>query len=463
MPHLRLVCAAPQPDKDPTIAPCLQAAHAFLSSLKTGGHILVAVSGGSDSMGLLLSLETALQSGRYPQLSLACCTVDHALRSQSAEEARSVGTLCRSRSIPHETLCWEGKKPRTGVQAAARLARYRLLAQAAQRMHAVCVVTGHTIEDQEETVAMRGRRSRADAPGLAGMAPAVLFDRSVWIVRPFLSVHRADIRAFLTSLGEGWIDDPSNLDRRFERVRTRLEAASNEAAGFGSAGAADARVRSSAKAAGFLSRYVKGFAPLACRVDPAFVGLLQDADARRALLALAAAVGGRCHPVGHEASERIMTFLSTQSPGRLTAGRVVFDKRAAGLFLYREARDLPSITLEGEQSLIWDERFYLANTGRQALHISPVGEPTEILRAVIAGAVAQGLPSAIAKRAVRALFQVDPEPNTVVAATARIALFDTFLPCFDRTIADMLAALFGRDPYMVLPVHDVFTEKQGRR
>ena len=199
------------------------AARQFLHRFKTPGLILVAVSGGSDSKGLLLALHEAIREARggMPGFSLAACTVDHALRPESAAEADAVAQLCARLGIVHRTRRWDGAKPTAGLQAAARNARYSLLSDAAEETGASCVVTGHSRNDQIETVAMRSMRSQEGSPGLAGMADAVLFNRTTWILRPLLGLDRSAIRDDLVARGEDWLDDPSNESDRFERVRVR--------------------------------------------------------------------------------------------------------------------------------------------------------------------------------------------------------------------------------------------------
>lgn len=190
------------------------AAGRFLNSFKAPAHLLVAVSGGSDSTGLLVALATLCATGRYPGISLSACTIDHDLRPGSAREAAWVSALCARYGIPHITRRWEGEKPVSGLQAAARAKRYDLLADAALVAGADAILTAHTLDDQAETVAMRAERA-PEGVGLSGMADAVLLNGSIWLLRPFLALDRAAIRTFLADEGEGWLDDPSNVNPRF--------------------------------------------------------------------------------------------------------------------------------------------------------------------------------------------------------------------------------------------------------
>jgi tRNA(Ile)-lysidine synthase len=448
-------------DRAPSPA-VVEAVKQFLSAFKTPGMILAAVSGGSDSKGLLLALHEAIAHGGFSAFSLSACTIDHGLRPESADEARAVARFCAERGIPHLTRRWQGEKPATGLQAAARGARYILLADAAEETGAQGIVTAHTADDQAETIAMRRDRSQPGALGLAGMADGMLVDRRVWVLRPFLRQRRADIRSYLTLRGEDWFDDPSNANPRFERVRVRQARQEDARLAIDQfIAAAEARRHSSTRAASLLERHAFVFEGLAARIEPVLAEKVSDPECRRAILSLTAVIGGRRHLPGRETAARLAAFLAEGREGRMTAGRVVFDRRRSGLYLYREARNLPDLVIQPHLKAIWDGRFIVTNIGAEPLMVGGGLDARELATRPIAA----GLPEAIVKRAAKSapVFSVAGEisSSSKPLVESSIGLYDTFLPRFDLMMANSIAALFGRDRYPAPPVHDVLTEKTG--
>jgi len=179
--------------------------------------LLVAVSGGPDSVALLALLAQWTDAPGRPRLFAA--TVDHGLRQASAEEARAVACLCHELGIPHAVLTWEGVKPATAIQARARAARYALLAREAQRLGGAVIVTAHTRDDQAETLMMRMAHGSGPS-GLAGMRARTRRDGAV-LARPLLAVAKDRLVATVEARGLPFFEDPSNRSIRFERVRWR--------------------------------------------------------------------------------------------------------------------------------------------------------------------------------------------------------------------------------------------------
>jgi tRNA(Ile)-lysidine synthase len=199
--------------------------------------LVLAVSGGPDSTALMvLAARWRKRHRRAPKL--VAVTVDHGLRPEARREAAAVKRLAARLGVAHRTLRWAGAKPTTGLQQKAREARYRLIAAAAGRARATCVLTAHTMDDQAETVLIRMSRA-SGLTGLAGMArvrplflpaprgrtrtpprhpePAA----SVFLVRPFLEIPKSRLVATLRAAEIPCADDPSNRDPRFTRARMR--------------------------------------------------------------------------------------------------------------------------------------------------------------------------------------------------------------------------------------------------
>ena len=195
---------------------------AALAALPAGlldAPINLAVSGGSDSLALLvLAHRWAASHGK----TLHALTVDHGLRPEARSEAEAVGRLCVELGVPHDTLVLEGMAPR---QSALRRARHAALALAARQRFSRLLLTGHTGDDQAETFLMRARQG-SGWYGLAGMrsvslSPVWPEGEGVFIARPLLGVRREALRDVLRASGLHWAEDPSNGNPAFERVRMR--------------------------------------------------------------------------------------------------------------------------------------------------------------------------------------------------------------------------------------------------
>src|SRR5882757_3016177 len=195
-----------------------QNARRLFADWKAVPAIVLAVSGGPDSIALMwLAARWRRALARGPRL--VAVTVDHGLRPEAAAEAREVKRLARSLDLPHRTLRWTGPKPRTGLPAAARAARYRLLAQAARASDATHILTAHTRDDQAETLMMRMLRGSGIA-GLAAMARTSERE-GVWLARPLLDISKSQLVATLHKAKVGFADDPTNRDVNYTRPRLR--------------------------------------------------------------------------------------------------------------------------------------------------------------------------------------------------------------------------------------------------
>ena len=206
-----------EPDDDHAAISVQQAKDLF-AHWKAAPALALAVSGGPDSLALMwLAARWRRALSRGPRL--IAVTVDHGLRAEAAREARDVKRLAQTLDVPHRTLRWTGAKPSTGLPAAARAARYRLLAKAAQASGAAHVLTAHTRDDQAETLLMRMLRGSGIA-GLAAMARESERE-GVRLTRPLLDIPKSQLVATLNKAGIAFADDPTNRDASYTRPRLR--------------------------------------------------------------------------------------------------------------------------------------------------------------------------------------------------------------------------------------------------
>ncbi|MCY0096449.1 tRNA lysidine(34) synthetase TilS [Hoeflea sp. J2-29] len=304
---------------------------------------------------------------------LVALTVDHGLRAGSADEARRVKAHCRRLGICHETLVWEAEPPKAGLQAAARRARYRLLGSAAARLGLAAVLTAHTSDDQDETLEMRRSRSPSEsAPGLAGISRATLFDGRLWVLRPLLDVTRAEIRAHLAHAGVDWIEDPSNRDLRFERVRVRAQLKDRPAAhgGQDSEAIAGARSRLAESAAAFIGARCRAGEDetIRMRCSPG-----DDAEVVAAVIAaLIDLCGGAAQPLDRRGKATLAALAKDCIKGpdtshrAVTLGRALLRHRGRDLLIRRESRGLETLDVAPGAVADWDGRYRVQNLDAKA-------------------------------------------------------------------------------------------------
>jgi tRNA(Ile)-lysidine synthase len=190
---------------------------AIFSPLAEADRVGLAVSGGPDSLALMLLAAEFARSHRRPQF--VVYSVDHGLRPEAADEVRFVVREAGRLGLVARALRWTGRKPRTRIQEVARAARYALIADAMREDGAQVLVTAHHLGDQAETVLMRLAHG-SGIEGLRGMDYAAEI-AGLTIVRPLLGIDPADLRAVVDKAGLTPVTDPSNADHDYERVRWR--------------------------------------------------------------------------------------------------------------------------------------------------------------------------------------------------------------------------------------------------
>ena len=333
-------------------------------------HVAVGVSGGPDSLALVL------QTARWARARSGVATaliVDHGLRQGSLTEARRVAHWLGAHRIGHHILRWRGPKPKTGVQAAAREARYSLMTNWCRRHDVLHLLVGHQRDDQAETFMMRLARG-SGTDGLACMPPVVELPW-VRLVRPLLDVPRNRLLADLETLGQPWIEDPTNRDPAYMRVRVRhamtvldnIDLTADRLAGAAKR-LASVRGALERKTAHVLSRAVTIHATGFCRVDRAALTEESSDIGMRALSRILMCIGGQPYPPRSERLERLYTAISTGALTRMrTLGGCLVVPRREGLLVTREPGAVSHrMTLAHGSDVVWDHRFRVIGRGRRA-------------------------------------------------------------------------------------------------
>ncbi len=327
-------------------------------------HLAIAVSGGADSLALL-QLISRWRAKRGSKPDLTVLTVDHGLRAQSREEAETVAAVAARLGLAHAILVWNGAKPgEGGLQERARAARYDLMAAYCHAHDIPALVTAHHLDDQAETFLMRLKRGS----GLDGLA--AIPEQSVWagiaVHRPLLDISKARLAATLQEAGLGWAEDPSNQDRRFERVRVRSDRDALAKLGLPpEALARSARRLRRARAAlkrgtdEFLAKHAAMNEAGFCTIATEALAAAPEEIALRALARVLESVGGRPEPIRLSKLETLLSALVAHPNKTHTLGGCRIAPHGTGLGVFRETRrtGLPEFEIKPGQRALWDNRF----------------------------------------------------------------------------------------------------------
>jgi tRNA(Ile)-lysidine synthase len=334
-------------------------------------RIGIAVSGGSDSMALLHAAQAWSMDGGP---AVEAVTVDHGLRPEAADEASFVASICKGLGVPHKTLRWEGWDGKGNLQDQARKSRYVLIAGWARDQGLTSVGLGHTMDDQAETFLMRLQRE-AGVEGLSSMR--LVFRREgARFDRPFLFDRRKDLQAFLLQRDVRWVEDPSNEDESFGRVRARRALEVLEPLGIGvdalfrvalnlreasdALGEVAARfVRKSAKSAGGDLIFDR----TALRRQPAEI-------VRRVLGHALMFVGSAAYPPRRDPLEQAMTRVC--EGGNTTLHGCMVMVSAMTVRVTREYAAVAAVT--GPTDAVWDGRWRLTGLYAPDLQVRALGE-----------------------------------------------------------------------------------------
>ena len=356
--------------------------------------VALAVSGGSDSMALMYWAAhwRELLSASTPAPKIVILTVDHGLRAASRQETEFVCQHAARLGFPCQILEWKGEKPQTGIQAAARLARYDLMIEFCRTHGVKALVTAHHRDDQAETVYMNLARG-SGIDGLAGIAPRLEI-AGLSLLRPLLHLSKRTLLHLLRALGGDYCEDPSNQDRSFERVRVRqlLRQAENqtnraEQTETGLAPAALARTANrSRRARQALDFYTERFLEQTAVLNEWGIGQIAldkfheapEEIRLRTLIRLLSVIGGQARDPALSAVEELLLSLTEDRFSGRTLGGCVVRERNGKLLIHREGgrRGPSAMRVTPGASIIWDERFRvrLAPTAPLPLIIRSLGE-----------------------------------------------------------------------------------------
>lgn len=305
---------------------------------------------------------------------IAAVTVDHALRSGSAAEAAQVAAYCAAQGIAHETLIWWHQDLRGNLQAAAREARYAMMAHWARNYGIATILLGHTQDDQAETFLMRlGREAGLD--GLSGMPRRMQRDGITWH-RPLLGTNRATLRDYLRQAGLGWCDDPSNEDTRFDRIKARQALPALVPLGIDAAGIS--RVMAQLDEARIaLHHLLRDVMQSTIRQEqgdlildwPALESHPFDVQ-RRCVVDALVWMSGANYPPRREDVAKLIHAL--QADGQRTLGGCLIRRKGKDLRLSREYQAVRD--LAGPTDAIWDGRWCLEGPHDAALQVRALGD-----------------------------------------------------------------------------------------
>ena len=311
--------------------------------------IVVAFSGGGDSLALLLA---AAAWGCTQGRPVVAVTVDHQIQPDGAAWAHWCQARAEALGIAHRSVTWEGEKPKSGLAAAARRARHDKIAQTARSLGARVILMGHTADDLSEAEWMRAAGSNVASPRPWSPVPFWPAGRDLFILRPMIALSRAALRESLAQMGETWIEDPANEDLRSLRARARSALAKGTQPGCVSTRAdlAPLALPVVDRGAGVLS------------VDIAALNTVPKPEAIRGLgAALVCAAGGE-RPARTPQLARLLAQALDGRPFSATLRGARAQSDGLSLWLTREAGEFsrverPDQALELHQTQVWDGRF----------------------------------------------------------------------------------------------------------
>jgi tRNA(Ile)-lysidine synthase len=352
-------CSVPAATEAAPVSP--DEAGRLFATVEECGCLLLAVSGGSDSMALMWLAARWARETAWPG-TLHVAVVDHGLRAEAADEARFVIVEAGKLGLKAHVLKWDGPHPKTGIPAAAREARYELLFGLARKLKAI-VVTAHTQDDQAETLLMRLARG-SGVDGLSAMAVHALRD-DMKLFRPMLGFSRERLRATLHDAGVSWIDDPTNENTAHERVRVRKALDVLDGLGVTRASIALSAGRLG-RARAALEVAAGGLMQVAVHIEQGIFARISlerwcgaPAELQVRVISQLARMFGGGQEISLSGAERVRDWMKSDQGRATTFGGCRFVRRKREIVVGREAARVHDVPLEvsADPALIWDDRY----------------------------------------------------------------------------------------------------------
>lgn len=335
--------------------------------LKAVRSMAVAVSGGPDSMALMLMLASwcARTGENAPQLHVL--SVDHGLRRESADEIEFVARVCRQYDLPHKAFSWCGPKSKGNIPANSRNARYDLMCDWCAQHRVSHLLVAHTLDDQAETVLLRLARG-SGVDGLSAMARSRAWNTTM-IYRPLLGVERSRLLQLLDEAQCPYVSDPSNHDLKYDRVQIRQALEVLEPLGISSHGLAKTagRLAQAREALDIVTEQAIAMSVVIhdagyCILKPEKLEKFPYEIRRRLLASLLRAVAGRSYAPPHSSLDNLLSWVLAPNGPTRTLGDCLLMSRQGKIWVIREIgrEALPEVLLYPGQSVLWDHRIKVA-------------------------------------------------------------------------------------------------------
>lgn len=337
---------------------------------------IIGVSGGSDSLALLLLFSDYvkyLQSNNLHNPKIIAVTIDHKLRKEAKLEAEFVKNICSKNNIEHHIIEWDGSQISSNISAQARFNRYKILYDVARKYTKPIILVAHNLNDRIETFLMR--KKRQSIRGLATIAPLSLLFNNIYLWRPLLNITKTELQAYLKNKKQNWIEDPSNINLKYERAVTRKN--------LGNLNIVDIE-----KWINLLSKYEyervsfnSSVAKILQNLNIYFIGeclcfsfentLYQNNYFMYFTVGILASIMGGSSYAPNQAKLILIEELFTSSLKKINICGAVIEKKQEGnqvqFAIWRENRNIYSAKCKAGQKILWDNRYKIVNNSKKPI------------------------------------------------------------------------------------------------